>query len=110
MNTMNKIIRHYNKQAGSKWTLLSHPGKCRVHDYTGGPRGKNNNEVLHINDSSSPVLHAFLWQHNKMRQIPTHPLLLTSQTEIKHKNYDTVENLRCIRNNKEDIFKTLQPF
>jgi hypothetical protein len=42
-------------EASSRWTLTSRPGKSRVHNYTGGPRGKKSNEALLINDSSSPL-------------------------------------------------------
>jgi hypothetical protein len=41
------------------WTLTSHPGKSRVHNYTEGPRRKKSNDMPYNNDSSS-LLSIFL--------------------------------------------------
>jgi hypothetical protein len=38
-----------------QWTRPSCPQRSVVHTYTGGPRGKKDNEASHINDGSSPL-------------------------------------------------------
>ena len=38
-----------------QWTSPSCPQSSVAHTYTGGPRGKKDNEASHINDSSSPL-------------------------------------------------------
>jgi len=40
---------------------FSCPQSSIAHTYTGGPRGKKDNEVSHINDSSSPLSVFFLY-------------------------------------------------
>ena len=44
-----------------KWTRPSWPQSSVAHTYTGGPRGKKDNEASHINDGSSPfsVFHLY---------------------------------------------------
>jgi hypothetical protein len=41
--------------AALQWTRPSCPQRSVVHTYTGGPRGKKDNEASHINDGSSPL-------------------------------------------------------
>jgi hypothetical protein len=43
------------EEATSWWTITSCPGKEKVHNYTGSPKGKKSNEAPHINDCSSPL-------------------------------------------------------
>ena len=38
-----------------QWTRPSFPQSSVAHTYTGGPRGKKDNEASHINDGSSPL-------------------------------------------------------
>ena len=38
-----------------QWTCPSFPQSSVAHTYTGGPRGKKDNEASHINDGSSPL-------------------------------------------------------
>ena len=38
-----------------QWTCHSCPQSSVAHTYTGGPRGKEDNEASHINDGSSPL-------------------------------------------------------
>jgi len=38
-----------------QWTRPSCPQSSAAHTYTGGPRGKKDNEASHINDGSSPL-------------------------------------------------------
>jgi hypothetical protein len=38
-----------------QWTTPSCPQSSVAHTYTGGPRGKEDNEASHINDGSSPL-------------------------------------------------------
>jgi len=38
-----------------QWTRPSCPQSCVAHTYTGGPRGKKDNEASHINGGSSPL-------------------------------------------------------
>ena len=38
-----------------QWTRSSFPQSSVAHTYTGGPRGKKDNEASHINDGSSPL-------------------------------------------------------
>jgi hypothetical protein len=38
-----------------QWTHPSFPQSSVAHTYTGGPRGKKDNEVSHINDGNSPL-------------------------------------------------------
>ena len=38
-----------------QWTSPSCPQSSVAHTYTGGPRGKEDNEASHINDGSSPL-------------------------------------------------------
>ena len=39
-----------------QWTHPSFPQSSVAHTYTGGPRGKEDNEATHINDGSSPLM------------------------------------------------------
>ena len=38
-----------------QWTCPCSPQSSVAHTYTGGPRGKKDNEASHINDGSSPL-------------------------------------------------------
>jgi hypothetical protein len=74
------------QEASSWWTLTSRPGKSRVHNYTGGPRGKKSNEVLHINDSSSPLSIFLLF----FTEVIT--LLVAETNQYYHRYLDTLDN------------------
>jgi hypothetical protein len=45
----------FQSRSGQQWTQPSGPQRGVVRTFTGGPRGKRNTEVLHINNSSSPL-------------------------------------------------------
>jgi hypothetical protein len=48
-------IQQQQQQQNIKWGLQSQANEPRVHQYTGGDRGKKQNETPHINKDSSPL-------------------------------------------------------
>jgi len=66
--------------------------------------------------NSSSVLHGFLWLHDKMRQILTHPSVPTVHRRLEwnwqdgRKFWQTVKNTKTTGNSIQHIFKSLQHF
>jgi len=46
---------HIQQAVTLQWTPPSCPHNSVAHTYTGGPKGKKDNETSHINDGSSPL-------------------------------------------------------
>ena len=79
-----------------QWTHPSCPQSSVAHTYTGGPRGKVDNEASHINDGSSPLSVSLLY----FAEIIT--LLVVETNRYYHDYIDTLDgpspelNLKCL--------------